>query len=246
MYKRILLAVIALATCAGAVAQSLSSPEGRNVEDITPVKHIGVYVLPYYQSAQTPDGVPTVAVAKAFDSRLSSNKPEDILAVRDAVQANPQRITPMTLMVLAIRLYDVGLRDDSVFWFYVAKNRYFAMSGVLNVKSPLLAQAEDAVRNFAILVGPFINSYAFCDLQKQRDASQRSIEWVERNPYEVMFMEQLPALPGDRMENLKKSIADIRARAQQEQQYFDDPGNLQDFNKKRVDKHVVEKFCWKA
>jgi hypothetical protein len=29
----------------------------------------------------------------------------------------------MTMMVLAIRLYDAGLRDDAVFWFYVAKDR---------------------------------------------------------------------------------------------------------------------------
>ena len=33
-------------------------------------------------------------------------------------------LTPMTIMVLAIRLYDVGLRDDAVFWFYAAKNRF--------------------------------------------------------------------------------------------------------------------------
>ena len=45
----------------------------------------------------------------------------------------------MTMMVLSIRLYDVGLRDDAVFWFYVAKDRYIVLSEVLNVKAPQLA-----------------------------------------------------------------------------------------------------------
>ena len=37
----------------------------------------------------------------------------------------------MTLMVLAIRLYDVGgCRDDAVFWFYAAENRYLTLEDV--------------------------------------------------------------------------------------------------------------------
>ena len=84
----------------------------------------------------------------------------------------PALVTPMTMMVLAIRLYDVGLRDDAVFWFYVAKDRYIVLSEVLNVKTPQLAQADDAVRNFATLAA-VINGYAFCDLARQKAATQR-------------------------------------------------------------------------
>jgi hypothetical protein len=40
------------------------------------------------------------------------------------IVAKPQVVTPMTMMVLAIRLYDVGLRDDAVFWFYASKDRF--------------------------------------------------------------------------------------------------------------------------
>lgn len=230
--------------CVGMAASS--SPPNIDIksDETKPVKYIGVYISPYYQSAQSPEGHPIVAVSKDFDKQLASNKREDILAVRDAIQAKPQLVTPMTLMVLAIRLYDVGLRDDAVFWFYAAKNRYFAMSGVLDVKSPALAQLEDTVKNFAVLAGPFINSYAFCDSSKQRETSLKSIAWVEQNPYEAMFMEQLPAMPGDRVENLKKSIADIKARAQKEALFFDDPKNQEAFIRKRKDAHVPEQFCW--
>ncbi len=242
MLKKVLVLLIAamIYNMAGAEAGD------NKTRDRAPVKHIGVYVLPYYQSAQSPDEHPTVDVAKAFNARFASNNKEDILAVRDAIQSQPQLITPMTLMVLAIRLYDVGLRDDAVFWFYVAKNRYITMSDVLNVRSPGLRQVEEAVKGFATLAGPFINSYAFCDLAKQRDASSKAINWVEQNPYQAIFMEQIPALPGDRSENLKKSIASLKQSAQKEQQYLSDPKNQEEFQRKRNEQHVPEQFCWSS
>ena len=89
--------MLAAAACAGAAAAQ--SP-GRDA-DTKPVKQINIYVTPYYASAKTLDGHPSVAVNTMFDIQLSSNKREDILAVRDAIQAQSQLITPMTLMVLA-------------------------------------------------------------------------------------------------------------------------------------------------
>ncbi len=209
-----------------------------------PVKRINSYVQPYYESAETPDGHPRVAVSKAYDAQLSSNRPEDIIAVRDRIKAQPQFITPMTLMVLAIRLYDVGLRDDAVFWFYAAKNRYITMTNVLDMKAPALASADDAIRNFIVLAGPFFNGYAFCNLDKQRDATQKSIAWVEDNAYQAVFAEQLPALPGDRKENLKKSVLRIRENAEKEKRYLSDAKNLEEFRKMREANHVIEQFCW--
>lgn len=244
MLKKIVVSLVALAMfqVAGAQTPSIVS----SADETAAVKRIGVYVLPYYQSSQSPEGRPVVDVAKAFNDQLASNKKEDILAVRDAIQSRPQLITPMTLMVLAIRLYDVGLRDDAVFWFYVAKNRYITMSDVLNIRSPGLSQVEEAVKGFVVLAGPFINSYAFCDLAKQRAANLKAIEWVEQNPYEVMFMEKLPALPGDRLENLKKSIANIKENGRVEHQYLDSPKNQEEFMRRRKEKHVPEQFCWSA
>ena len=149
----------------------------------------------------------------------------------------------MTMMVLAIRLYDVGLRDDAVFWFYVAKDRYIVLSDVLNVKTPQLAQADDAVRNFATLAGPVINGYAFCDLARQKAAHAKAVEWVEANPYEVMFRPDVPALPGDRAANAKRAIANAKERAAKESAYFDDPkdarGLLRDAQAERSRRQIL-------
>jgi hypothetical protein len=229
---------------AGAAAAAAQAPSRDTETSTKPVKQVDIYVTPYYVSAKTFDSHPTVAVATAFDTQLSSNKREDILAVRDAIQAQSKLITPMTLMVLAIRLYDVGLRDDAVFWFYVAKDRYLTMADVLDVKAASLTTVDDAMGSFATLAGPFINSYAFCNLAKQRDERVKSIAWIEQHPYEAVFMEKLPALPGDRTQNLRKSIQSLKENAQKERQYFDDPKNLEDFNKTRKENHVAEQFCW--
>lgn len=68
------------------------------------VKHIGVFVEPYYRAAANAAGTPQVAVARAFDARLSLNEPTKIKEVEAEIRANPDLITPMTLMVLSIRL----------------------------------------------------------------------------------------------------------------------------------------------
>jgi hypothetical protein len=210
-----------------------------------PARHIGIYVEPFYRSAQAPGGTPQVAVGSKYNALLASNKREDIVAARDAVLADPKLVTPMTMMVLAIRFYDVGLRDDSVFWFYVAKDRYIVMSEVLDTKSQLLAQADDAVKSFATLAGPFINGYAFCDIARQKDQHAKAVEWVEQNPYEVMFMDRAPALPGDRAANLKRAVANAKERAAKERAYFDDPKNVESFKATRKQNGADEKFCWK-
>ncbi len=228
-----------------AVLAAALSIIGCNAFAAEPVRLIPIYVRPYYDAARTPGGTPRVAVGKQFDDLLSSNRPSDILAARDRVVAEPQAITPMTMMVLAIRLYDVGLRDDAVFWFYVAKERYIVMSDVLDTNTRFLAQADDAVKNFATLAGPFINGYAFCDLAKQQEAHAKAVAWVEANPYEVMFMDRAPALPGDRRENLRRGIANAKERAAKEKAYFDDAKNREMFYATRKTNEADAKFCWK-
>jgi len=210
-----------------------------------PVRHIGIYVQPFYESGRTPDERPRVAVGAQFNDLLSSNKREDILAARDRILAAPALVTPMTMMVLAIRLYDVGLRDDSVFWFYVAKDRYVVMSEVLDVKAPQLVPADEAVRNFATLAGPVINGYAFCDLAKQKAQHSKAVAWVEANPYQTMFLANAPALPGNRTDNAKRAIANAKERAAKESAFFDDPKNVDAYYATRKRNAADVKFCWK-
>jgi len=151
----------------------------------------------------------------------------------------------MTMMVLAIRLYDVGLRDDSVFWFYAAKDRFVTLAGVSDTKSIELAQVEDAVKNFAFLAGPIINGYAFCDVAKQQELRRKALKWAVDNPYKAMFLPQVPALAGDREQNLKKAIAEITAAAAKERDYLSKPANVSEIKAKRRHSEADTMFCWK-
>ena len=75
------------------------------------------------------------------------------------------------LYVAAIRLYDLGFRKDSIYWFYSAqyRGRLFAtlidqnkMGSIGNAGFELF-QAQNA---FQQLVGPYINGYAFGDIDQ--------------------------------------------------------------------------------
>jgi len=211
-----------------------------------PVRYIGIYVQPYYEAARTPDAKPLVLIGKSFDGLLSSNRREDILAARDKVLADPKRVTPMTMMVLAIRLYDVGLRDEAVFWFYVAKDRFITLAGVVDIRAASLTGVADAVKSFATLAGPAINGYAFCDIAKQKEQRAKALAFVEQNPYEPIFMRQLPARPGDRQENLRRTLGEIKDGAAKERAYFEDAANLAAFAAERRKNETDAKYCWRS
>jgi len=143
--------------------------------------------------------------------------------------AEPKLVTPMTMMVLAIRLYDVGLRDDAVFWFYVAEDRYITLSQVIDIEDSGLSQVGDAVQSFATLAGPIINGYAFCDLARQKDLRAKALAWVEQDPYQAIFMDRLTAKPGSRADNLKAAIRAVRQSVDNEQAYFADTKRAANF-----------------
>ncbi len=209
-----------------------------------PVKFIPVYVEPYYNAGKTPTEKPRVAVSGQFNERLTSTDRIAIEQVTQDMQSQASRMTPMTLMVLAIRNYDVGLRDAAVFWFYVAKDRYATLAGVIDMNNPAVSQVTQATRDFANLAGPTINGYAFCDLKKQAAIRQEAIKWVEANTYEALFVDQLPGKPGDRRENLKTALAKIKSDAAKEAEYLAQPDNIEKIKESRKKNRADEQFCW--
>jgi hypothetical protein len=209
-----------------------------------PVKHVAIYVEPFYRAARNPGEAPQVGTGRPHAEKLASVKREDILAARDMIVANPQLVSPMTMMVLAIRLYDAGLRDDAVFWFYAAKDRYITLTDVMQPNTPLLAQSGDAMKNFNTLAGPVINGYAFCDLAKQKMQRAKALAWVEANPYGVVFSDKLPARTADRNSALAQAIANARANAAREAAYLENPQNAAEFSATRKKNEMDAKFCW--
>ena len=110
------------------------------------MRHIGIYVQPFYESGRTPGERPRVAVGAQFNDLLSSNKREDILAARDRILAAPGLVAAWLLVVT------VALRElSSSLLLYSPGNE------VLSVRLWLLYQGGElpqlAALGVALVVG---------------------------------------------------------------------------------------------
>jgi len=208
---------------------------------------IPIYVTPYYSAAEKAGGTPKVAVGNGLNDLLMSNKQSDILAARDLVQSAPEKVTPFAMMALAIRMYDTGLRDDSVFWFYVAKYRAITLVEAVRFESgPASDGVVDAVGSFIQLAGPYFNGYAFCNVEKQPKINTAAIDWVEAHPYATIRSPELASRlkPGGIDQNIKNAIAGIRKSAATEAAQLADPKQLKVFKETRKANGMDVKFCW--
>jgi hypothetical protein len=229
--------IVLVALCAPLLAAAAQAAE--------PVKQIGVYVEPYYRAARAPGEAPQVKVGSRYDALLMSSQRDDIFKARDAMLADARLVTPMALMALAVRLYDVGERDEAVFWFYAAKDRMLILMEVAASNAAPIAQAVEAVRAFSTLAGPVINGYAFCDLQNQQAIRARALDWVMANPYHAMFMQQIPARGRDRTALALAATDLARENAAKERAYFDNEANRTAYYATRQQNEQEAKFCWK-
>ena len=153
--KHNLIALVFVVVCSGlAAAQTITDPA-----------HIEVYITPYYNS-----NGPAIEVGR-FSSGLAAKSESEFLATIAKMKQSWETLNFPELYVAAIRLYDLGFRKDSIYWFYSAqyRGRLFAtlidqnkMGSIGNAGFELF-QAQNA---FQQLVGPYINGYAFGDIDQ--------------------------------------------------------------------------------
>jgi hypothetical protein len=210
-----------------------------------PIKRIDIYVTPYYEAAKG-GAAPKVAVGKTYDTLLASNSREDIVRARDDINRNNSLVTPMTMMVLAIRLYDVGLaRRRGVL---VLRRQGPLHDARRRVRRQVARAGAGRGRGEELRLprGAGINGYAFCDVAKQQEIRAKAMKWVVDNPYKAMFLPQVPALPGDREQNLKKAIAEHHdSAAEGARSTSRTPANVAELKAKRKQNDADAMFCWK-
>jgi hypothetical protein len=150
-----LVALVVFLVCAGfSVAQTITDPA-----------HIEVYVTPFYNSKG-----PTIDVGP-FSSGLAAKNEPDFVATIEKMKKSWDTLNFAEAYVAAIRLYDLGFRNESIYWFYSAqyRGRLFASlidrdkMGSMGDPGFELYQAQNA---FQQLVGPYINGYAFGNIDQ--------------------------------------------------------------------------------
>jgi hypothetical protein len=124
-----------------------------------------VYITPFYDS----DGL-KVDVGE-FSKKLAKADAKSILDVAAEMKMQKDKLRSESMYVLAIRLYDLGHKDEAVYWFYTAQFRARVFSLVLDkektggIGAPAF-ELKAAYGAFHQLSGEYINGYAFGELPK--------------------------------------------------------------------------------
>src|SRR3954454_19532985 len=134
-------------------------------QTITDPAHIEVYITPYYNSKG-----PTIDVGP-FSSGLATKNESEFVATLAKMKKSWDTLNFAETYVAAIRLYDLGFRNESIYWFYSAqyRGRLFASlidrekMGSIGNPGFELFQAQNA---FQTLVSPYINGYAFGNIDE--------------------------------------------------------------------------------
>jgi hypothetical protein len=130
---------------------------GQTVDDPS---RIEVYVTPYYNSKG-----PVIDVGR-FSQGLATNNEAEFVATIAKMKQAWDNLTFPEMYVAAIRLYDQGFRNEATCWFYSAQYRGRLLASLVDREKMgsmgdpgfELVQAANA---FQQLVGPYINGYAF-------------------------------------------------------------------------------------
>ena len=150
------LTALVLLICSGGLAVG---------QTITDAAHIEVYITPYYNSKG-----PAIDVGP-FSSGLAAKSEPEFVATIAKMKKSWDTLNFAETYVASIRLYDLGFRKESIYWFYSAqyRGRLFASlinrekMGSMGAPGFELFQAQNA---FQQLVGPYINGYAFGDIDQ--------------------------------------------------------------------------------
>ena len=147
---------------------------------------IEVYITPYYDSKG-----PAIEVGE-FSKGLAAKTEAEFCATIAKMKQSWSTLRFPEMYVAAIRLYDLGFRNEATYWFYSAqyRGRLFAIlvdqgkMGSIGAPGFELVQAANA---FQQLVGPYINGYAFGDF----DRLSQIVARVQRENKSIPDLEQI-------------------------------------------------------
>ena len=165
--------ILRLAVCLAALVNSATA------QRITDPAQIEIYVTPYYNS----EG-PAIDVGP-FSKGLATDVDAEFEATIRMMKKSWDKLTFMEMYVASIRLYELGYRKESVYWFYSAQYRGRLIALLLDQDQ--LGEIGDhgfelihAQNAFYQLVGPFINGYGFCDIDHVREVVRRVLKENEK------------------------------------------------------------------
>jgi hypothetical protein len=169
--RRPAVTVAILATAFGTV-WSQTPAENRPPEDRP---RIPVYITPFYVAEDLQISVGPIS------GELAAADANSILPLVDGLRKDRNKLRAEVMYVVAIRLYDLGHKDEAVRWFHSARYRGQLFSSILDKDQvggvgDAAFELKQAYSAFHQLAGIYINGYAFGDLNKLENTLKKVIE----------------------------------------------------------------------
>lgn len=154
-----------------------------------------IAVTPFYDS----EG-PQISVGN-YSQRLGNTNLGELNSLAEEMAQQKHALTPEEMYVLAIRFYDLGDKDESVYWYYEAQFRAklfqqaIEPAQMVRVGEPAF-ELNAAYQSFQHLAGDFINGYAGCDLNNWISITTRVLNDNSKVPEldqmfpDVLFVER--------------------------------------------------------
>ena len=150
--KKLIHLVVALAGCyASAPSEVIAQKASANF-----------YVAPFYDSKG-----PQVNIGK-FSKELALADKQSIKATLAAMKEEVATLPAISMFVAAARLYSLGYRDESMYWFYAAQYRARLFQALLEQSKvgglgSTAFELKSAHSAFGQTLGEYVNGYAGCD-----------------------------------------------------------------------------------
>ncbi|MFT3895511.1 MAG: hypothetical protein QM730_28145 [Anaerolineales bacterium] len=141
---------------------TLAPPAATSTPKPSP-KRMVVSILPYYdyQDIQIDVG--------NYSEELKAKDIQVLVQLAQEMAQKKELLTPEQMYVLAIRFYDLGDKDTSIYWYYEAQFRAKLFQQAIE-PAQYIALTDQAFKlntaydDFTRMAGEYINGYAGCDL----------------------------------------------------------------------------------
>lgn len=118
---------------------------------------MAIYVSPWYNSD------PLTIDVGAYNDELSSDDPQKMLETAEKIRTEIDQLPIQTLYVLSIRLYDLGQKEQALYWFYTARFRTRIFTEMLCEEGRVgdaAFETRQALAAFSKLAGTTFDRYA--------------------------------------------------------------------------------------
>lgn len=114
---------------------------------------------------------------EAMDALIGDDSARQAAMVEE-ILAHPEKFNPPVLYMVSYVLFKQGRKDEGMFWFYAGQLR-----GRFDANRCADVSARSAVQDLNEKIGPYVNPYAFEDLDKLKQTVAKVMAWDEVTPH---------------------------------------------------------------